>query len=407
MSYSTWLRRASWLGVFGIAVLSASSAWADDDKPADEKSPPTKEESVPKEGRRRPAPHEAAAKYWLKMSLAPIPAALDNQLGLKGEGVLVEGVGEEGPAEKAGIKENDILLSVGDKPIKSSRDLVNIVEQADGKELSFQLMRAGKTMTVAVTPAKRPERAWLEHSPRNLEGWKEMEEAIRVKLKQAGVDVRMQLLKPARIFPPGTPFGGEFPDDLTVNIHKQGKNPAEIEVKQADKTWTVKEDDLAKLPDEVRPHVEALLGRGHMPMQALFFRGPEGPEGPPRHPPGPPRADGPGPDGPDHGRRDRPTRPDGPEGPGRRPPGPPHAEGPGHDGPGDHPPGPSGAFDRPGRPDGQGPAGRFEERLERRLEEMNRRMQEIHREFDNLRRSLQERSRDRTDDEDDTGGDSF
>ena len=45
---------------------------------------------------------------------------------------------------------------------------------------------------------------------------------------------------------------------------KHGKEPAEIEVKKGDKTWNVKQDDLKSLPDDIREHVEHMLGRGPM-----------------------------------------------------------------------------------------------------------------------------------------------
>ena len=50
-----------------------------------------------------------------------------------------------------------------------------------------------------------------------------------------------------------------------MDIHRQGKQPAEIKVKQGDKSWEVKEGDLSALPEALRPHVERMLGHG--PMQ--------------------------------------------------------------------------------------------------------------------------------------------
>ena len=56
--------------------------------------------------------------------------------------------------------------------------------------------------------------------------------------------------------------------DMTVTISKQGKEPAKITVKQGDKSWEVTEDDLDQLPEEVRPHVEPMLGRLVVPLPA-------------------------------------------------------------------------------------------------------------------------------------------
>ncbi|HEV3138579.1 MAG TPA: PDZ domain-containing protein, partial [Pirellulales bacterium] len=361
MQSATWLRRASWLGVFGIALLSVKSARADDDKSADEKSPPAKEETLTKEEiARKSVSRPRTAKYWLEMQVVSVSPALSQQLDLKGEGVLVAHVRPDGPADKGGIKENDVLLTIGDKSIKDLTDVVTALNASDGKELSVKLMRSGKTMSVSVTPVERVRKDkdfWPEAHPFGDVDIRDMEKSIREKLKQAGVDVRMQLIQPGKIFPKqaGLSFNmPEFPDDVTVNIHKEGKKPADIEVKRGDKTWNVKEGDLAALPEDLREPIEMLLGRN---SRALMLRLANPFAGP--HPPGPPHAEGPGTDGPDHGPGDRPPRAEDPgRGPGRRPPRPGGPDG-GPDG--RRPPRPDdgpdhGPGDRPPRPDGlEGP----------------------------------------------------
>jgi hypothetical protein len=51
-----------------------------------------------------------------------------------------------------------------------------------------------------------------------------------------------------------------FPDDLSVTVTREGNKPVKIDVRQGDKNWQVTGDDLAKLPEKVRPHIEAMLG---------------------------------------------------------------------------------------------------------------------------------------------------
>jgi S1-C subfamily serine protease len=58
-----------------------------------------------------------------------------------------------GPAHKAGIKRGDILLAVGDKPIKQYGYAVEGLNASEGK-VSLKLLRGGKTITVAVTLTK-------------------------------------------------------------------------------------------------------------------------------------------------------------------------------------------------------------------------------------------------------------
>ncbi len=418
MHNATWLRRTSWLGAIGVALTSGSMILADDAAP-DEKPAPAKDAAAAKEATppqdpaapkvpatakdaKEPKAAKKVRQYYISMAgpkfrlglhLSPVSPALNEQLDLKGEGLVVEHVLPEGPADKAGIKRNDILLAVGDTPIKSIPGLLEVESASEGKELSLKLLRGGKPITVNVTPTKHEGGAEAARSFKV--DTEEIEHLIKEKLKQAGADVRMEFLKPGRIFPPGVFLGKghDFPDDLSVNIHKEGKAPASIDVKQGDNTWSVKEDSLDELPDNVRPHVEALLGHGPLPFTVRFGDGrrppeppgrgprPDGRDGPPD---GGPRADGPGgPDGP-------PPIPDGPPGgpEGRRRPGPegrrgggPAAGGP--DGPGGPP------AERADRPIGSGREHQTRDRargaLEHRLEELSGRMQEMRRHMDELR----------------------
>ena len=116
---------------------------------------PPKEAAEFKEAKRaknvaKPQGRVLIPKYRLGAALAPVPSALNDELDLKGEGVLIQRVAPFGPADKAGIKRDDILLAVGDKPIKKYVDLVD-ASNASGGKMSLKLLRGGKTIIVAVT----------------------------------------------------------------------------------------------------------------------------------------------------------------------------------------------------------------------------------------------------------------
>lgn len=134
MQSATGLRRAGWITAIGIALWAGRSLLADDD-------------TAPAQGR------VLVPKYRLGVAFAPVPAALNEQMNLKGEGLLVERVGPGGPAHKAGVKRGDILLAVGNKPIKKYADAVEWLNASDGKA-SLKLLRGGKTIAVAVTLEK-------------------------------------------------------------------------------------------------------------------------------------------------------------------------------------------------------------------------------------------------------------
>ena len=73
-------------------------------------------------------------------------------------GVIVESVQPGGPAEKAGLKPEDILIALNGKPIKDGDDLVGRVsDMPSGTEISITLDREGEKLTRKVTIQDREE----------------------------------------------------------------------------------------------------------------------------------------------------------------------------------------------------------------------------------------------------------
>ena len=71
-------------------------------------------------------------------------------------GVFVEKLQPGGPAEKMGIKPEDILTSINGKPIKKGQDLIDeVAETPVGNPVTISLLRDGKPETVKVTVGDR------------------------------------------------------------------------------------------------------------------------------------------------------------------------------------------------------------------------------------------------------------
>jgi hypothetical protein len=196
-----------------------------------------------------------------------IEPALRSHLKLEEqEGLLVENVMPESPAHKAGFQVHDILIAADDKTLKEIRHLLELLDERKENEISFAILRAGEKTKIAVTPAKRPKNAAGEQDrmlwPGN--GANPALESLRAELRRSGKPLRMQFLHPGIVLPAG-PSAEKFPEDLHVHIHKHGDKPAEIVVERGEKKWTISEDKLNELPDDIRPHVESLLGRLPMP----------------------------------------------------------------------------------------------------------------------------------------------
>ncbi|HVW84650.1 MAG TPA: Do family serine endopeptidase [Bryobacteraceae bacterium] len=71
-------------------------------------------------------------------------------------GVFVNKVEANGPAEKAGVKPEDVVTSINGKPIKTGQDLIDIVADSPvGSTLKFGLIRDKKPMTVDIVVGDR------------------------------------------------------------------------------------------------------------------------------------------------------------------------------------------------------------------------------------------------------------
>lgn len=68
-----------------------------------------------------------------------------------GKGVKVIEVGDESNAEKAGIKENDVVTEVDGKAVNSTDDIVKVIKESKDKvSVMIKLQRAGKTQNIEV-----------------------------------------------------------------------------------------------------------------------------------------------------------------------------------------------------------------------------------------------------------------
>ena len=227
-------------------------------------------------GENRPAD----ASYWIGVFCEPPPAALRAQLNLADEkGLLVQDVVKDSPADKAGLKQFDVLLSIGDEPLASPQDLARLVVASRGEELTIRYLRGAKEASVQVKPAERPSRFefndWVvpEGDQAQFQHWLE-----RLRPGMESNPLAMRFFHPGMVLPPETAADARqpdttLPDDMSVTITKQGKEPAKISVKQGERSWEVAEDKLNELPDEARLAVERMLGRARSGVSVLPGRG--------------------------------------------------------------------------------------------------------------------------------------
>lgn len=75
-----------------------------------------------------------------------------------GKGALITTVTEDSPADKAGLKKDDVVIQIGNKKVEDSQDLRNIVGfTAPDTEVEFTIIRGGKEKKVLVKVGSQAE----------------------------------------------------------------------------------------------------------------------------------------------------------------------------------------------------------------------------------------------------------
>ena len=72
------------------------------------------------------------------------------------EGVKLSGVRGGGPADKAGLKAEDIIIKLGKKEIKNIYDYTNVLADLEaGKKYNVSVMRNGKKVDLTIIPGSK------------------------------------------------------------------------------------------------------------------------------------------------------------------------------------------------------------------------------------------------------------
>lgn len=100
-----------------------------------------------------------SSKYMVGVQTKAADAELIAQLVLPpATGRVVTNVTAKSPAEAAGLQKYDVILKAGDAYLKSSSDLSKAIDDAKGKPVQIEFIRAGRKQTGTVKPILRPKR---------------------------------------------------------------------------------------------------------------------------------------------------------------------------------------------------------------------------------------------------------
>ncbi|MFA6281206.1 MAG: Do family serine endopeptidase [Candidatus Omnitrophota bacterium] len=95
---------------------------------------------------------QKVAYGWLGINIQDLNEDLRSYFGIKeATGIIVVKVYGDSPAERAGVKEGDLILVFDNQPVKASRDLIRMVSSYEvGAELPIKILREGKEITLKV-----------------------------------------------------------------------------------------------------------------------------------------------------------------------------------------------------------------------------------------------------------------
>jgi serine protease DegQ len=103
--------------------------------------------------------HGRVRRGFLGLSSQPVelPRAVRARLGLEQEsGLLVVGVESDGPAERGGLMMGDLLVALGDQPIRNTDDLrAALGPERVGQSTPVRVIRGGEPREVSVTIGER------------------------------------------------------------------------------------------------------------------------------------------------------------------------------------------------------------------------------------------------------------
>jgi len=111
--------------------------------------------------------HGSVTRGYLGIVIQELTADLAKTFGLKGQkGILVSQVTEDSAAQKAGMKQGDVIVEFDGKPVEKLAEFRNRVSlEAPGSKHDITVLRDGKRKKLTITIGKLPEKAQVASAP--------------------------------------------------------------------------------------------------------------------------------------------------------------------------------------------------------------------------------------------------
>lgn len=161
-------------------------------------------------------------------------------------GIIVGQLEEGGPADKAGLQEDDVIVSMNGEPIRNWNAFrTNIASSLPGDEIELGIVRDGKELELSVTLGERSED--MVASSADLK--EDLDEQLGFRVTELNSEWKQRLQLPNDV------------EGVIVNSIVETSNAAERGLRQGDIITAVKRNDV-ETPEEFYEEVERLIENG-------------------------------------------------------------------------------------------------------------------------------------------------
>lgn len=196
------------------------------------------------------------SRGWIGVTIQDVDENIAKALGMKEQaGALVGSVLENEPAQKAGIRDGDVILAVDGKNIDDSAALLReIADKAPGSQAVLKIWREGKVMEITVALG---ERKAINNDARNGRSMKQQDSS------ELGISARpLRPIERKQLKVPGD-------DGLLITGIEQDKPAAEADLRQGDVILKANQEPVSSVAQLNKIVKEKGTSRGAIMLQIL------------------------------------------------------------------------------------------------------------------------------------------
>lgn len=212
---------------------------------------------------------QGAPEAWLGVHLAPVPPALEAHLALDGDGVMIQNVILDSPADRAGLDRYDVIIEADGEAVSDGVEgfTRHVRGLEPGDVLALTLFRAGRTRDVEVTLGDAPDRT-VRLERRYKDDWESLPwgefllwpdgtflrpgpHGLRMDPFRRGPVFRSPLAPQRPSAPRARPVPPVSPDEEAVSARRVGRDGRVLEVaRHPDGRIEVRRYEASQEPDE-------------------------------------------------------------------------------------------------------------------------------------------------------------